>query len=179
MMIGKRAYIRLFPKPFGFGLFLAVLALLYAGGLEIFRKRNNYFIQEINQDVYNASNISVFYQVPIFALLGLSEVWTSVSGFELAYTHTSDNMQGLVTGLFLMTIGLGSFYSTIWTAIVRFKTDWYPEKPVDTGHLEYYLFPISGITFILFVVYVLVFWFRRTWRTMQPFTQNDRSHDGT
>lgn len=55
-----------------------------AGILEIYRKKdienNGYIVQELSSDKFNASSISIFAQVPEFALVGASEVFASVSG---------------------------------------------------------------------------------------------------
>ncbi|KAK3591714.1 hypothetical protein CHS0354_019477 [Potamilus streckersoni] len=146
-----------YVQRIGIGMFLAVLALCYAGGLEMFRKQHDHFVQEGTNISYNASNMSVFHQVPVFSLLGLSEIWTSISGLEIACTHFPDYMQGLITGLFLMTIGLGSFYSLILTAIVQSaKPDWYPNDPAANGRMEVIFFIIAGITFVFTLIFVLV-----------------------
>ncbi|KAL3877171.1 hypothetical protein ACJMK2_034918 [Sinanodonta woodiana] len=140
----------------GIGMFLAVLALCYAGSLEIFRQQHERSVQESSIISYNASNLTVFHQVPVFALLGLSEVWTSITSLEFAFTRFPDYMQGLITGLFLMTIGLGSVYSIILTAIVqRAKPDWYPNGPATSGHMEVLFFLIAGITFVFMLIFVL------------------------
>ena len=71
----------------GFGMMLAVLAMMYAGVLEIVRKNDmtnhGYIQQVILGDNFNASKISMFAQIPEFALIGSSEVFTSISGLRL------------------------------------------------------------------------------------------------
>ena len=63
---------------------LAALAMVYAGGLEVFRKRDisehGYIQQSLGKDKFNASKISMFAQVPEFAFIGSSEVFASISG---------------------------------------------------------------------------------------------------
>lgn len=55
-----------------------------AGILEIYRKKdieeNGVIQQQLSGDTFNASSISIFAQVPQFALVGASEVFASVSG---------------------------------------------------------------------------------------------------
>lgn len=55
-----------------------------AGILEIYRKKdieeNGVIQQELSKHTFNASSISIFAQVPQFALVGASEVFASVSG---------------------------------------------------------------------------------------------------
>ena len=68
----------------GIGMVLASLSMVCAGVLEIFRKQDLAATGGIAQDVagtvYNASTISVLWQVPQFMLNGAGEVFTSVAG---------------------------------------------------------------------------------------------------
>ena len=63
---------------------LASLSMVCAGLLEIFRKRSLACDGGISQDVagkvYNASSLSVLWQIPQFVLNGAGEVFASVSG---------------------------------------------------------------------------------------------------
>lgn len=68
----------------GLGFVLSALSVLVAGILEIYRKKdieeNGAITQTLSSDKFNASSISIFAQVPQFALVGASEVFASVSG---------------------------------------------------------------------------------------------------
>lgn len=68
----------------GTGMVFASLAMLSAGILERFRLMDveeNSLPQVVAGSTFNASaNISVLAQVPQFALIGLSEVFTSITG---------------------------------------------------------------------------------------------------
>ncbi len=59
---------------------LAVLSVLVAGILEIYRKKDLSVNQTVFHDHFNASSISVFAQIPQFTLVGASEVFMSISG---------------------------------------------------------------------------------------------------
>jgi len=63
---------------------LIASSMFYAGVLEIIRKKDieehGYFVQNISTTSYNASHITMFAQIPEFALIGSSEVFTSISG---------------------------------------------------------------------------------------------------
>lgn len=63
---------------------LASCAMLYAGMIEMVRKndieKNGGFSQELADTWFNASHISMFAQIPEFAFIGSSEVFTSISG---------------------------------------------------------------------------------------------------
>ncbi|XP_048760879.2 solute carrier family 15 member 4-like isoform X2 [Ostrea edulis] len=149
----------------GFGFILSALSVLVAGILEIYRKKdienNGYIVQELSSDKFNASSISIFAQVPEFALVGASEVFASVSGLEFAYSQAPSFMQGLVMGLFLMTSGLGNYVSEAILEIVKEATGtdtpdaWFPEE-MNNGKTEYLFFMMAALmavnTFVFFFV---------------------------
>ncbi|KAL3877158.1 hypothetical protein ACJMK2_034906 [Sinanodonta woodiana] len=141
----------------GIGMILATLAMVYAAIIEIIRKKNGYFMQTIADDKFNASYISMFAQVPEFALIGSSEVFTSISGLEFAFSQAPSFMQGLMMGLYLMTSGLGSYLTTLIVFIVQRATndDWFPKEPND-GHMEYMLFLIAGLMVLNLLVFIFV-----------------------
>ncbi|KAL4232605.1 hypothetical protein ACF0H5_007295 [Mactra antiquata] len=148
----------------GIGMVLAACAMLYSGMIEIVRKdelaRNGGFTQELAGSTFNASNITMFAQVPEFAFIGASEVFTSISGLEFAYTQAPAFMQGLLMGMFLMTSGLGGYLASAIVGIVSSwrtsdASDWYPKEP-NHGHLEYILFLLAGLTIVNLAVFVMV-----------------------
>ena len=65
----------------GFGMLIATASMVYAGGIEILRIRNCCMLQPIgNNNHTQVVKISIFYQVPQYTLIGLSEVFTSITG---------------------------------------------------------------------------------------------------
>lgn len=148
----------------GIGLFLVGTSMLYAAILEIFRKRdisaNGYITQELADKTFNASKLTMFAQIPEFALIGASEVFTSVSGLEFAYTQAPKVMQGLIMGLFLMTSGLGNYVASAIVKIVKSwakddASDWYPQEP-NNGHLEYIMFLLAALTLVNLIFFIIV-----------------------
>lgn len=63
---------------------LAAASVAVAGVVEIFRKKelrhSGGMVQELAFVKYNSSHISIFAQIPQFALVGSSEVFTSITG---------------------------------------------------------------------------------------------------
>lgn len=68
-------------RRIGVGMLLAAASVAVAGVIEMKRRDTGHFH---NQTVFNkcrnASTLNVFWQVPQFALIGLSEVLTSITG---------------------------------------------------------------------------------------------------
>lgn len=145
----------------GIGMVLAACAMVYAGVLEIYRKKDmaahGYIQQSLADETFNASELSMFIQVPEFAFIGSSEVFASISGLEFAYTQAPTFMQGLIMGLFLMTSGLGSYVASAIVAIVKAASDgdWFPKEP-NNGHVEYLLFLLAGLTGINLLIFIVV-----------------------
>lgn len=149
----------------GVGFILAALSVVVAGIVEIYRKKSlasdGGFQQDLAGDTFNASHMSVFVQIPEFALVGASEVFTSISGLEFAYSQAPDFMQGVCMGLFLMMSGLGNYVSEAILKIVRAATgseppdSWFPDE-INEGQTEYLFFLLGILMFVDFVIFVFV-----------------------
>ncbi|KAJ8318802.1 hypothetical protein KUTeg_003893 [Tegillarca granosa] len=146
----------------GVGMILAAGSVIVAGVLEIYRKEelrtSGGIQQELAGDTFNASTLSMFLQVPQFALIGSSEVFASISGLEFAYSQAPDFMQGLVMGLFLMTSGIGNYVSTAILEIVKAATagnQWFPDE-MNEGYAEYLFFLLGGLMIVNFGVFILI-----------------------
>lgn len=79
----------------GTGMILATCSVLVAAFVEIERKRimsdGGNFTQTLASENFTAANLSVFVQIPQFALIGASEVFTSVTGISLLHTSVYHN----------------------------------------------------------------------------------------
>ena len=76
----------------GFGMILATASMACAGGLELYRVNQCCMYQhrprDDNENGTEVANITIFYQVPQYTLISLSEVFTSITGMY-AFLHTS------------------------------------------------------------------------------------------
>lgn len=59
-------------------------------------------------DDENPNNIHVAIQTPAYALIGLSEIFASITGLEYAYTKAPASMKSFVMSMFLLTSAGGS-----------------------------------------------------------------------
>ena len=66
----------------GVGMIIVTLSMACAGGIELYRKEQCCMNQKrgSNGTETKVSNITIFYQVPQYTLIGLSEVFTSITG---------------------------------------------------------------------------------------------------
>ena len=65
----------------GVGMLIATASILCAGGMEIFRIKNCCMFQPRGDNNHTSvANITIFYQVPQYTFLGLSEILTVLTG---------------------------------------------------------------------------------------------------
>nr|KAG5685479.1 hypothetical protein BaRGS_013090 [Batillaria attramentaria] len=163
----------------GIGFVLASLAMVVAGVIEIARKDimtdGGVMVQELGGEKFNASTLSVFAQVPGFALIGASEVFASICGIEFAYTQAPKSMQGVLTGLFYVTSGLGGFVADgILNAVESATSDnpWISDN-VNDAHMEYYFFLLAIIMMLDFLVFLVI---ARFYRYRNPVTEEQEAN---
>ena len=81
---------------------LAVISMLLAAGIELARKASiaeyGYVQQELADKVFNASELSVFAQVPQYTFIGASEVFASITGMSKYYRGDSHSCLGDILG---------------------------------------------------------------------------------
>ncbi|KAK3091507.1 hypothetical protein FSP39_020322 [Pinctada imbricata] len=149
----------------GFGFILAGLSVVVAGVVEIYRKEelseSGGMSQVLAGETFNASTLSVFLQVPQFALVGAGEVFSSISGYEFAYSQAPEFMQGVVMGMFLMTNGIGFYVSEAILNIVRAVTgtippeSWYPDE-LNDGKAENLFFLLAGLMVVNVFIFIFI-----------------------
>ncbi|KAL8604549.1 hypothetical protein ACOMHN_015833 [Nucella lapillus] len=152
----------------GIGFVLAAVAMVVAGVVEVARKNRleqpgGSVVQNLGGEDFLAATMSVFVQVPQFALVGASEVFASICGLEFAYIQAPKSMQGLLTGLFFVTSGLGGFLATGILNAVQAATKSYPwfDDDINKAHVEYYFFLLAGLMMLDFLVFLVIAKFYR------------------
>ncbi|GFG29063.1 hypothetical protein Cfor_02093 [Coptotermes formosanus] len=172
------------------GMGLSLLAAVSAGVLEFLslqRWKEGYgIVQVIHNWTYNATDISLLWQIPQYCLVGSAEVFAGVAGksvivivtycqrlrvlraltdistssigLEFAYSAAPRPLQGVAMGMFSAMEGVGSLLGT--TLISALSPVWIRHDAQHfQGHLDYYFFllaGIQGIAFILFAGWLLV-----------------------
>ncbi|KAL4223586.1 hypothetical protein ACF0H5_017056 [Mactra antiquata] len=170
-----------------FGLFYALVAIMIAGVLEQIRLDAYWsgypsnstanttdenccytMIPQMLQKgvVYYAADMSIFWQVPQYALIGFSEIFTSIAGLEFASMVAPRSMKSSVMGLFYFISGLGSFLG--FGIMASFQGRWFHHD--DHGnincrsgcygadgscHLDYYFYFLGLIQLIGIVLFSL------------------------
>lgn len=89
-----------------------------------------------------------------------------LSALEFAYSEAPKSLQGVIMGMFMLAVGLGTYFGAAFIALVDTVTEkingkdgkWYPDKQYinKSHHFAYYFFLLAGLMFTNFLVYVFV-----------------------
>jgi len=105
------------------GFFVAAAGMFYAGILQELINRTNP-CGRYGGTCDGHSPISVWFQSPAYILIGISEIFTSITGLEYAYTKAPLRMKSVVFALFYL---MGVFSSIMNLALVGMSVDPYVE----------------------------------------------------
>ncbi|EEF42451.1 protein NRT1/ PTR FAMILY 7.3 [Ricinus communis] len=140
----------------GIGLVIAIMAMVSAGIVECYR------LKYANKDCTRcegSSSLSIFWQVPQYALIGASEVFMYVGQLEFFNAQTPDGLKSFGSALCMTSISLGNYVSSLLvTMVMKISTEdhmpgWIPGN-LNKGHLDRFYFLLAGLTTIDLVVYM-------------------------
>ncbi|XP_022764913.1 protein NRT1/ PTR FAMILY 7.2-like [Durio zibethinus] len=141
----------------GIGLVIAILAMVAAGVVELFR------LKYANKDCpscENASSLSIFWQIPQYMLIGASEVFMYVGQLEFFNGQAPDGLKSFGSALCMTSISLGNYVSSLLVTIVmKISTrddmpGWIPGN-INRGHLDRFYFLLAALTTADLVVYLI------------------------
>ncbi|KAL3497709.1 hypothetical protein ACH5RR_040441 [Cinchona calisaya] len=140
----------------GVGLVIAVIAMLSAGIVENYRRK---YASKDCINCQGSSSLSIFWQVPQYALIGASEVFMYVGQLEFFNDQAPDGLKSFGSALCMTSISLGNYVSSLLVSIVmKISTrddmpGWIPIN-LNNGHLDKFYFLLAGLTIIDLVVYI-------------------------
>lgn len=142
----------------GVGIVFSILAMVVAGLVE--EKRVNvareYGLLDKPDSVIP---LSVFWLIPQYFLRGTTEIFTQVGQLDFFYSEAPESMRSLGTAIYLSTIGVGHFVSTVLVNVVKDVTrhgdnpGWLTDN-LNRSRLDkfYYLLAImSSVNFLLYL----------------------------
>ncbi|KAK8485351.1 hypothetical protein V6N11_025389 [Hibiscus sabdariffa] len=141
----------------GIGLVIAILAMVAAGVVEVWRLRD---AKEDCPNCVNASSLSIFWQIPQYMLIGASEVFMYVGQLEFFNGQAPDGLKSFGSALCMTSISLGNYVSDLLVTIVMkvsTKDDlpgWIPGN-LNQGHLDRFFFLLAALTMVDLVLYVI------------------------
>ncbi|XP_074087470.1 solute carrier family 15 member 3 [Macrotis lagotis] len=141
-------------KKMALGMFFGFASVIVAGIVETKRLQyihhNQTVAQEIGQDMYFAAPMYIWWQIPQYLLIGISEIFASISGLEFAYSEAPRSMQGAIMGIFYFLSGIGSILGSGLVALLSLTAGGWLHCPEDYGNInncrmDLYFFLLAGI----------------------------------
>ncbi|XP_049415653.1 protein NRT1/ PTR FAMILY 6.3-like [Solanum stenotomum] len=138
------------------GLVLSIIAMIAAALTEV-KRLNVAHLHGLTNDANAMIPLSVFWLVPQFLLVGAGEAFTYIGQLDFFLRECPKGMKTMSTGLFLSTLSLGFFFSSILVAIVHKVTG---KKPWLADNLNQgKLYDFYWLLAILSVLNLMIFLF--------------------
>ncbi|KAI4372408.1 hypothetical protein MLD38_010646 [Melastoma candidum] len=140
----------------GVGLVIAILAMLAAGVVECHRLK---YAQNDCLHCEGSSSLSIFWQIPQYALIGASEVFMYVGQLEFFNAQAPDSLKSFGSALCMTSISLGNYVSDLLVTIVMkisaedHMPGWIPGN-LNRGHLDRFYFLLAGLTAADLFIYI-------------------------
>lgn len=117
----RKAGIRFTPiKRIAFGFMLASMAMVSASVIQYYIYKTGPCGNEMNKCKAGPAPINVWTQAVPYVLVGFSEIFTSITGLEFAFTKAPKNMRSLVTSYWHF---MSAFSNAIGQALVSLSED--------------------------------------------------------
>ncbi|KAJ0243535.1 Protein NRT1/ PTR FAMILY 5.8 [Hirschfeldia incana] len=142
----------------GIGMFLSIIAIVIAALVE--RKRLT-----INKEMKTSPNttepLSIFWLLPQYILLGISDIFTVVGMQEFFYSEVPVRMRTMGFALYTSVFGVGSFVSAALISVIESYTksrggrhNWFADDMSEARLDKYYwlLALTSAISFLMYLV---------------------------
>ncbi|CAA0828483.1 Protein NRT1/ PTR FAMILY 5.8 [Striga hermonthica] len=129
-------------RRIGIGMFLSVVAMIVAA------------ITERKRQLAGNNLPSIFWLLPQYVLLGISDIFTVVGMQEFFYSEVPPNMRTMGIALYTSVFGVGGFLSALLISVIeRLTTDWFVDDMAKARLDKYYWF-LAGSSAVSLLVFV-------------------------
>lgn len=102
--------------------------------------------------------MSLWWLLPQYILMGISEVFTIVGMQEFFYDQVPDGLRSLGLALYLSIFGIGSFVSGFMISVIdkttsRGEESWFANN-LNHAHLDYFYWLLAGLSAFQFILYL-------------------------
>ncbi|KAI5074259.1 hypothetical protein GOP47_0010220 [Adiantum capillus-veneris] len=142
----------------GVGIFIGIVGMATAALVE--RKRLN-LAGGRPQSI--EVQMSIFWLLPQYAILGLAQSFTSIGRLEFFYEQVPNSLRSLGTSMYLSSVGIANFLSSALIAIINRSTEPHPwiGRNLNSSHVDYFYWLLSALLFFeLWAFLALSFWYR-------------------
>ncbi|KAL6780949.1 hypothetical protein ACKKBG_A09140 [Auxenochlorella protothecoides x Auxenochlorella symbiontica] len=149
---------RLTRMGVGFG--IAILSMVCAALVEIFRlkavRANN--LQNVDP-TNNSVPVSVWWQIPQYFLVGMSEVFASVGSLEFFYSQSPEAMRSIASALSLVAGAAGSYLAVgLVAAVTSVSTrggaaGWVADN-LNQGHIDDFFWLLAVLMGVALLAYI-------------------------
>ncbi|KAL8153770.1 hypothetical protein V2J09_011530 [Rumex salicifolius] len=158
----------------GVGLVLSIIGMAVAALTELKRLRAAAAHPEDN-----VVPLSVFYLCPQFLIVGAGEAFTYIGQLDFFLRECPKGMKTMSTGLFLTTLSLGFFVSSILVTIVHALTGnvhpWIADD-LNKGRLYNFYWLLVGLSVVNFLVFLVCskrYVYKEKWLALEGFVVED------
>ncbi|PIA50339.1 hypothetical protein AQUCO_01300823v1 [Aquilegia coerulea] len=141
----------------GVGLVLSILAMVAAAIIEL-KRLHAAESNGLTNDPTAVIPLSVFWLIPQFFLVGAGEAFAYIGQLDFFLRECPKGMKTMSTGLFLSTLSLGFFFSSILVSIVHAitgnKKPWLSDN-INQGKLHYFYWLLAALSVINFGLYLI------------------------
>ncbi|KAL9264992.1 NRT1/ PTR FAMILY 6.4-like protein [Drosera capensis] len=132
----------------GIGLVFSIAAMVVSGMVEKHRR-----ISQVNHNYA----ISAFWLVPQLFLVGAGEAFAYVGQLEFFIREAPERMKSMSTGLFLSTLSMGFFVSSLLVSVVDqvSKGKWLTSN-LNEGRLEYFYWMLAVLSVLNFFGFIFL-----------------------
>jgi len=97
------------------------------------------------------SDYSVWMQIPQYLLIGVGEILTAITTYDLFYSQVPASMRSVCQALNLLTVTLGSMLSSSILSILKV---WYTNN-LNDGKLDYIFFVFAGMMIMNLLCFIV------------------------